>query len=56
MAEMAKTAAMYNVTIIINPDKLVPLKAALNAVGVALVDHVIVADGDFVSLADDGLL
>ena len=32
------------------------LKAALNAVGVALVDHVIVADGDFVSLADDGLL
>ena len=32
------------------------LKTALDAVGVALVDHVIVADGDFVSLADDGLL
>ena len=34
MAEMAKTAAMYNVTIIINPDKLVPLKAALNDLGI----------------------
>lgn len=32
------------------------LKTALDAVGVSLVDHVIVADGDFVSLADDGLL
>ena len=32
------------------------LKAALDAVDVVLVDHVIVADGDFVSLADDGLL
>ena len=34
MAVMAKTAAMYNVTIIINPDKLVPLKAALNDLGI----------------------
>ena len=32
------------------------LKAALAAVDVVLVDHVIVADEDFVSLADDGLL
>ena len=32
------------------------LKAALDAVDVVLVDHVIVADEDFVSLADDGLL
>ena len=32
------------------------LKAALDAVDVVLVDHVIVADGDFVCLADDGLL
>ena len=32
------------------------LKAALDAVDVVLVDHVIVADEDFVALADDGLL
>lgn len=32
------------------------LKAALDAVDVVLVDHVIVADEDFVSLADDELL
>lgn len=32
------------------------LKAALDAVDVVLVDHVIVADENFVSLADDGLL
>lgn len=32
------------------------LKSALEAVGVALIDHVIVADNDYVSLADDGLL
>ncbi len=32
------------------------IKAALDAVDVVLVDHVIVADEDFVSLADDGLL
>lgn len=32
------------------------LKVALDAVGVTLVDHVIVAEDDFVSLADDGLL
>ena len=37
MAEMEKNTplcAMYNVTIIINPDKLVPLKAALNELGI----------------------
>ena len=32
------------------------LKAALDAVDVVLVDHVIVADGDFVCLRDNGLL
>lgn len=32
------------------------LKSALDAVGVMLADHIIVADSDFVSLADDGLL
>ena len=32
------------------------LKSALEAVDVHLADHIIVADGDFVSLADDGLL
>lgn len=32
------------------------LKAALDAVGIMLADHIIVADDDFVSLADDGLL
>lgn len=32
------------------------LKHALLAVGVTLADHIIVADDDFVSLADDGLL
>ena len=32
------------------------LKAALDAVGILLADHIIVADDDFVSLADDGLL
>ena len=31
-------------------------KAALNVVGVALTDHIIVADGDFVSMADSGYL
>ena len=29
---------------------------ALDAVGVPLLDHIIVADGDFVSMADSGLL
>ncbi len=29
---------------------------ALDAVDVLLADHIIVADGDFVSLADDGIL
>ena len=32
------------------------LKAALDAVGVVLADHIIVADDDFVSLRDDGIL
>ena len=32
------------------------LKAALDAVGVVLVDHIIVADDDFVSMRDDGIL
>ena len=32
------------------------LKAALDAVGVVLADHIIVADDDFVSIRDDGLL
>lgn len=31
------------------------VRAALDAVGIVLVDHVIVADDDFVSLSDDGL-
>ena len=29
---------------------------ALEAVGVVLADHIIVADGDFVSMRDDGIL
>ena len=29
-------------------------RAALETIGVVLLDHVIVADGDFVSLADSG--
>ena len=32
------------------------LKAALDAVGVVLADHIIVADDDFVSMRDDGIL
>ena len=32
------------------------LKSALEAVGVVLADHIIVADDDFVSLRDDGIL
>ena len=32
------------------------LKAALEAVGIVLADHIIVADDDFVSLRDDGFL
>lgn len=32
------------------------VQAALNIVGVALVDHIIVADDDFVSMADSGTL
>ena len=32
------------------------LRQALEAVGVRLLDHIIVADGDFVSLADSGIL
>jgi len=32
------------------------LKRALEAVGVVLADHIIVADGDFVSMRDDGIL
>lgn len=32
------------------------LKAALEAVGIVLADHIIVADDDFVSLRDDGIL
>lgn len=31
-------------------------RAALSTVGVALLDHIIVADGDFVSMADSGFL
>ena len=31
-------------------------KAALHVVGVALTDHIIVADGDFVSMSDSGYL
>ena len=31
-------------------------KAALSAIGVQLVDHIIVADGEFVSMADSGCL
>lgn len=31
-------------------------RAALNTVGVVLLDHIIVADGDFVSMADSGFL
>lgn len=30
------------------------LEAALDAVGIQLVDHIIVADDDFVSMADSG--
>ncbi len=32
------------------------LKTALDAVGVVLADHIIVADGDYISLAADGVL
>ena len=32
------------------------LAMALNAVDIALVDHIVVADGDFVSMADSGYL
>ena len=32
------------------------LKAALDAVGVVLADHIIVADDDFVTMRDDGIL
>ena len=32
------------------------IEAALGAIGVTLVDHVIVADGDFVSMAENGTL
>ena len=32
------------------------LQTALQAVGIVLADHIIVADDDFVSLADDGYL
>ena len=32
------------------------IRLALEAVGITLADHVIVADGDFISLATDGLL
>ena len=32
------------------------LKRALEAVGVVLADHLSVADGDFVSMRDDGIL
>ena len=30
------------------------VRAALNAIGIELADHIIVADGDFVSMADNG--
>lgn len=33
-----------------------PSGAALNAIGIELADHIIVADGDFVSMADSGYL
>ena len=32
------------------------VRAALNAMGIELADHIIVADGDFVSMADSGYL
>ena len=32
------------------------VRAALNAIGIELADHIIVADGDFVSMADSGYL
>lgn len=32
------------------------VKTALSAMGIALVDHIIVADADFISMADSGLL
>ena len=32
------------------------LKSALESVGVVLADHIIVADNDFVSMRDDGIL
>ena len=32
------------------------VKAALESVGIFLADHIIVADDDFVSMADSGLL
>ena len=32
------------------------VRAALNAIGIELADHIIVADGDFVSMADRGYL
>lgn len=32
------------------------LQTALDAVGVTLVDHIIVADGDFISMASDGMM
>ena len=35
---------------------LPPAQTALQAVGIVLADHIIVADDDFVSLADDGYL
>ena len=61
--KIVKTALDHNATSVVvalpsreDRETTATLKAALNAVGVALVDHVIVADGDFVSLADDGLL
>lgn len=37
-------------------DTTATLQAALRAVGIVLADHIIVADDDFVSLADDGHL
>ena len=32
------------------------LQTALDAVGVTLADHIIVADGDFISMASDGMM
>ncbi len=32
------------------------LKTALVSMGITLADHIIVADGDFISMADSGLL